>query len=264
MIKPSVLFVLILCIAGYQLLTKLHSHHYDLKRSNGYHTFLKSAAAGLILFFLVSVIYAIGGHFSNMYHIKINIGEWFLVKVFPATKFSSTDGTLLEIAVWMLSISYLVPKAIYKSESEKREMYIHKFSKDPESPEFTQLFFRSLEFGLPILFTLSDRKVYIGYVIEVHASDFNDIHIVPIFSGYRERDSLELVPITPYRDVILDIEDTTQETINLEMFAVTLPLREIVHAHLHDFSYYERFKEKEDLYSKELKEREESRNFEVW
>ncbi|EGQ9275679.1 hypothetical protein M5238_004664 [Vibrio vulnificus] len=253
MIKPSVLFVLVLCISGYQLLTKLHSYHYDLKRSSGYHTFLKSATAGLVLFVFFALLYAIACAFADHYGFSVSVGEWLLNKSFPSHEFSQTEGHLLEIAVWMLLLSYSLPKFVYRSDNERAEMFTNKFAKDPQSPEYTQLFFRSVEFGLPILFTMSDRKVYIGYVIEIYADDFNDINIVPIFSGYRDKDTLKLVPVTPYRDVIQDIEHTEEEQVNLEMFAVTLPIREINHAHLHDFSYYERFKERESHYEQVLR-----------
>lgn len=248
MIKPSVLFVLVLCISGYQLLSNLHSHHYDLKRSSGYHTFLKSATAGLVLFVFFGLLYAIGGELAASYSFSVPVGEWFLEKAFPSTEFSQTDGHLLEISTLMLLLSYSIPKIVYPSDDERRRMYRNKFVRDPLSPEYTQLFWRSMKYGLPILFTMSDRKVYIGYVIEIHADDFNDVNIVPIFSGYRNKDTLKLVPVTPYRDVIQDLEHIEKEEIDLETFAVTLPIREINHAHLHDFRYYERFKERESQY----------------
>ncbi|HBC3454430.1 TPA: hypothetical protein KDY47_003283 [Vibrio parahaemolyticus] len=248
MIKPSVLFVLVMCISGYQLLTRLHSHHYDLKRSNGYHTFLKSATAGLVLFVFFGVLYAIGGSLAERYSFSVPVGEWFLKKAFPSTNFDETEGHLLEIAALMILLSFSIPKFIYPSENDRRVMFTNKFARDPLSPEYTQLFWRSMQCGLPILFTMSDRKVYIGYVIEIHADDFNDVNIVPIFSGYRDKDTLKLVPVTPYRDVIQDIEHTEEEEVDLETFAVTLPIREINHAHLHDFGYYDRFKERESQY----------------
>lgn len=237
-----------MCISGYQLLTRLHSHHYDLKRSNGYHTFLKSATAGLVLFVFFGVLYAIGGSLADRYSFSVPIGEWFLKKAFPSTNFDETEGHLLEIAALMILLSFSIPKFIYPSENDRRVMFTNKFARDPLSPEYTQLFWRSMQCGLPILFTMSDRKVYIGYVIEIHADDFNDVNIVPIFSGYRDKDTLKLVPVTPYRDVIQDIEHTEEEEVDLETFAVTLPIREINHAHLHDFGYYERFKERENQY----------------
>ncbi|HHX8390724.1 MULTISPECIES: hypothetical protein [Vibrio harveyi group] len=248
MIKPSVLFVLVLCISGYQLLNNLHSHHYDLKRSSGYHTFLKSAAAGLVLFVFFGFLYAIAGEFADRFSFSVRVGEWFLSKIFPSNEFSPTEGNLLEIASWMLLLSYTIPKFIYRSDIERARLFRDYFASEPLSPEYTQLFFRSVEYGLPILFTMSDRKVYIGYVIEIHAEDFNDVNIVPIFSGYRDKDKLKLIPVTPYRDVIQDLEHIEKEEIDLETFAVTLPIREINHAHLHDFSYYERFKERESQY----------------
>jgi len=119
-------------------------------------------------------------------------------------------------------------------------------AEDSESPEYTSLFFRSYEYGLPILFTMSDRKVYIGYVPVIHAKPFNDIHVIPILSGFRDKDNLKLELVTPYKDIIHDVENDQEKELDFEAFTVALPLREIVYAHLHDFERYEDFKKAEE------------------
>ncbi|MGF1718393.1 hypothetical protein L4D08_26455, partial [Photobacterium chitinilyticum] len=93
----------------------------------------------------------------------------------------------------------------------------------------------------------------IGYLMEVHAEDFNDIHIIPIFSGYRDKDTLSLVPVTPYDDIINDLEDESEKTTDFKRFSVSLPIREINYAHLHDFQYYDKFKEQEKRYEESKK-----------
>lgn len=256
MIKPSVFFVLILCISGYQLLNSWHRYHYELRRSSGYHTFLKSATAGLVLFSAISLLYLLSGLLAEQYGLSVTIGEWALNKVFPSTDFDATEGTLFEVAIWMIIVSYFFQKLMYATDDDRNKLFMGKFANDPESPEYTRLFFRSLEFGLPILFTMSDRKVYIGYVVEVHAKEFNDIDILPIFSGYRDKDELTLKQVTPYKDVLDDLENEAEEQVDFERFTVTLPIREINYAHLHDFHYYEKFKEKEKQYKKSEDEKQ--------
>lgn len=53
------------------------------------------------------------------------------------------------------------------------------------------------------------------------------------------------MPVTPYQDIIHDVENDNEKELDFEAFTVTLPLREIVYAHLHDFEKYEDFKKAE-------------------
>ncbi|MCG6267994.1 hypothetical protein [Vibrio furnissii] len=154
-----------------------------------------------------------------------------------------SDLVLTDVALIALGLSLIIPVMLYKGNQE--EFYaslLDEYEVDPENSEFTELFFRSLSFGLPILFTMSDRKVFIGYITSVNYFDFNDIHISPILSGYRHKDNLKLELVTPYQDVL---ESLVDEEVDDEVFTVTLPLREIVHAHLYDFEYQDYFNLKE-------------------
>ncbi|MEZ9590965.1 hypothetical protein AB4302_08350 [Vibrio breoganii] len=139
----------------------------------------------------------------------------------------------------------LLPTIYYRGDEEAfLEALLQEYENDPESSEFTELFFRSLEFGLPILFTMSDRKVFIGYITQINYFDTNDIHIRPLLSGYRDKESLSLKLVTPYKDVFEDLEEK-DAGFDQDAFTVTLPLREIVHAHLYDFEYQGDFETKE-------------------
>ena len=248
MVKPSILFILVLCIAGYYFFNQNPKQKLRLKRSNGYHTFLLSASAGLMLYGISCLIYSLCFYVFNWINIFYpSIGDFLLLSIFMSEA-SKAEIALFDVSVIALILSWAIPRKYYGNKKEREARYLIAFSEDSETPEFTQLFFRSMRFGLPVLFTLSDRKVYIGYIFEVNANNFNDISILPIFSGYRDKDDLGLVPVTPYGDILDEIEcGEGCENIDYERFMVSLPIREIVHAHLHDFQYYEKFKEKEGL-----------------
>ncbi|MDG2881785.1 hypothetical protein P7M59_28240, partial [Vibrio parahaemolyticus] len=161
------------------------------------------------------------------------------------TKASATDVALLDISMVMGCLSLLLPVLRYRGSVDNYySELLSSYENDPESSEFTELFFRSLEFGLPILFTMSDRKVFIGYITSMNIFDFNDIHIRPILSGYRHKDSLKLILVTPYKDVF-DTLKKNNDGFDEDAFTVTLPLREILHAHLYDFEYQKDFELKE-------------------
>ncbi|MGR5311974.1 hypothetical protein C5F64_15625 [Photobacterium damselae subsp. damselae] len=246
MIKPSVLIVFVLCLSGYLYLKTNPKTSVTLSRTSGYHTFFWSASWGVGMGVRAVVIYYIGILLHDCFGWSFSLGNLFLNTILKCD-LSYTGIAIFDLSVVTIILGYLLPASSFKfNKKTQKERQIGWLREDTESPEFTKLFFKSFEYGLPILFTMSDRKVYIGYVLEIHATNFNDVNIIPIFSGYRDKDTLSLVPVTPYKDVIGEVEDETQEKIDIEVFSVTLPLREINHAHLHDFRYYSKFKSLEE------------------
>ena len=59
---------------------------------------------------------------------------------------------------------------------------------------------------------------------------------MPTLSGYRKDDTLELELTTNYDKVLNSDDDVVTES-----FLVTVPVREIVHAHLFDLERYEKY-----------------------
>ncbi|HHY0612745.1 hypothetical protein JL830_25245 [Vibrio parahaemolyticus] len=89
-------------------------------------------------------------------------------------------------------------------ENELRD----EFLSDVESPEFSRLIKKASELSLPILFTMSDRKVYVGYPYEITGGALiNDLLVVPLVSGYRCKDTNRLHIITRYIDVVQKIKE---------------------------------------------------------
>jgi len=247
MVKPtSAWLILILCVAGYVLFNALPHTKYKLKRTNGYHTFLYSAGGGLLLLIVSGVLFSIGVLLSNWVPYQISLGNLFLNGVLKCDASYSTTA-LFDMATTSLVLARLIPVFIIGVRTESQfKTYTEYWYSDPESPEFTKLFFKSLEFGRPILFTMSDSKVYIGYVYEIYAGDFNDILVLPYYSGYRDKDTRELVLVTPYKKIITDVMDRNKNELDFETFLISLPIRDIRHAHLHDFEYQKAFNIEEE------------------
>ena len=244
--KPtSLLFILVLCISGYYLLSRYHRTTYNLKRSSGYHTFLSSAAAGLAVCGVSVCVYAASDWLLTKLGWYFSLGQIVLNNILMCNATPSTVA-LFDISAITVLLCVITPVVLYRfSLDYQYYCFLEEFAQDGESPEYTQLFFRSYEYGLPILFTMSDRKVYIGYVTEIHARPFNDVYIIPIVSGYRDTTSQKLELVTPYKEIIEDVENDETNDLDFEAFTVALPLREISHAHLHDFEKYEAFKNAE-------------------
>ena len=56
MVKPTIVFILLVSIAGYIYQKRCHFTYIRFNKSNGYHTFLTSAATGGGLFLLSAII----------------------------------------------------------------------------------------------------------------------------------------------------------------------------------------------------------------
>ncbi|MBZ2192013.1 hypothetical protein JFJ09_07260 [Pseudoalteromonas arctica] len=271
MIKPTVLLLFVLGISGYSILANWHKTHFSLHRSNGYHTFFKSTSVGLIIFVTSSCLYYFSVVLGKYFEINYDFGHWILINVFQLKELDKSTVALFNISLTTLCLGVVTP-FIYYLFNDKESLYAEEFLTDADSPDFSRLFGYSITEGFPILFTMSDRKVYIGYIYEVQSKILtSDVHILPVISGYRDEKTLALKKVTPYKELIDRINkkeksEITERLINLGMsdreafetleanpglydqwdkFLIALPLREITYAHLHDFTHEHEFKYEE-------------------
>tara|TARA_R100000365_G_C2745568_1_gene74460 strand:- start:1679 stop:2416 length:738 start_codon:yes stop_codon:yes gene_type:complete len=242
LLKTNLFVGLVVLIAGYLICSRLHLKRYQLKHSSGYHTFLLSAGAGLLVFFITYLLrlpLVIWGPDFSLVGKLIEIG-------LPAVDVDVGVVFLIEISLAMLIFSAFGPPFLYLltdslTQYNKDELFMGAFLEQGDNPEFTALLISSHQYGLPIIFTLSDRKVYIGYPVNIKAEKFNDLGVLPVVSGYRDKDNLKFFPVTPYQSVI----DDKLEGEDYEKFLITLPIREIVHAHLIDLTLLDVFLQNE-------------------
>lgn len=287
LIKPTFLLVFFIGMAGYHYLENLHTKHYQLKRSSGNHTFFLISAYGLVFFGVAVLLYGLFLLAGKALGIESSFGHLILCWVFSLEEDNSNAAAIdVALIAVCLSIStkyyHYGPNikeffsgngysfksvCLYRQETFKKQAseFKNAFLNDPESPEFTRTIRDSLQTRLPILFTMSDNKVYVGYIYEVTPRPrVSDILLLPILSGYRNDKTQKFLPTTPYEKVLSMVKDkrkqafvdslekdgvkVSEESMNsfLEQhdelfkkeswaqFVVTLPIREIVHAHLYD------------------------------
>lgn len=162
---------------------------------------------------------------------------------------------VLTLLVYGLIIALLLPAAIHYlycgvTGIDSDTLKLHAMYTAEPSPMMAFLLFRSLEYGHPIAITLSDRKVYIGYPAFISSSLFSphgsDIHITPLISGYRDEKQLSLELTTPYTEVLEELASAKGEHRDSEEFLITIPVCEIVHAHLYDPTLQEAFHRHEE------------------
>ncbi|MEJ6476787.1 hypothetical protein [Pseudoalteromonas piscicida] len=280
MIKPTVLLVLLVTIVGYVFCIRCHLTNPKFSKSNGYHTFLNSAVWGAILMIVATVILYYFNCFDNQTGFFTNGIMTILRTVFPQVYFPQYGINLTQIALSALALSFLIPfllMSIAMRIARGPRQYVQalafkKIAHTDDSPEFTNILYQCWDIGLPIAFTLSNGKVYIGYPF-TGGTHLNDIMVLPLRSGYRSKEENRLEIVTNYEPVWDELEDEMLEAlegeledkaidelvdeaeVNLHKFLISIPIREIVHANLHDFEYKDKFSKYEVSQKGELNEK---------
>lgn len=282
MIKPTILLILLMSVTGYIFCKTFHVTTLKFSKSSGYHTFLNSASFGGGLFIFSFIIFWLLTLWSNagLWHLSItSILIHAVNDVLPNMYVPLFYIHIIQISIIALLFALLLPKFLIwyaawlsgKSESLIRRYTYKKIANTDDSPEFTSITFKSWETGLPVAFTMSNRKVYIGVIIE-GANHINDIIVLPLKSGYRCKDEQRLELVTHYQPVFTELKEArvkleskqkaeneaypkpksgpkkeSKNTPNkdLEKFYITLPIREIIHANLHDFKRRDLFQKHE-------------------
>ncbi|MBD1583484.1 hypothetical protein [Pseudoalteromonas sp. S16_S37] len=253
MIKPTVLLILLFTASGSLFLSRFPPTIVEYKNSSGYHTFIMAAFAGMILFGLTygAVTLLVYAEFA------ISIGSWFakfMGKLLPTVSSSHETLNLISVSLLTLILAAILP-SIYKFAffivTRGNDPYLYQWRKDADrgdTHECLSLIFNSLDLELPIAFTLSNRKVYIGYVIKFGVFS-NEIYVLPLISGYRGKSDLDVVKVINYKNVIhnlvqdelKEVDKKTRAELIAKKFSIAIPVRELVHANIHDVKHYSDF-----------------------
>jgi hypothetical protein len=100
----------------------------------------------------------------------------------------------------------------------------------------TRLLYSACDQGRLISVSLSNRKWYVGYVAESVNLEPRELHfrLLPVLSGYRDKDTLKARQVVDYREVYAKLIDD----VNLTDFVVTLALADVQDARLFDERVY--------------------------
>ncbi|EOD5342655.1 hypothetical protein ACJXWG_003187 [Vibrio parahaemolyticus] len=101
----------------------------------------------------------------------------------------------------------------------------------------------------PIALTLKSRKTYIGICLgdELINSKIEHIAIIPLLSGYRDKDDLSIDITNNYQSHYIEegIEEGKHEALTKEHFRIIVPTDEVETFSFFDLSTYIAFKKKE-------------------
>lgn len=104
----------------------------------------------------------------------------------------------------------------------------------------------SLVQDMPVRITLVDRKVYVGFVLSAPDPTMPRrwLRLLPLVSGYRDRDTLRYAFTTFYEPVYEEFVGDTVDTEAIDpRFQIALPADRIASIGLFDFETYESFQQ---------------------
>lgn len=221
--------LLVPILGGYWFLTHLYVTRYRAIRESGYHLFFRSAFTSLALAIVAYLIILILDHYSPSFDE--------LWKSHIPSRYHST-------AILSAALGFLLPLALNPfCDREKAARRVARNSGDL----IELMIAESLERKKLVELSLKSGKSYIGFALKSEMTNRNesDVALIPIASGYRDKDTQELEITTNYAPVIqacLEDESDASDLIN-EDFRVVIPRSEIVSARLFLPEAYHRFQD---------------------
>ena len=249
----ALLLVLFILVLGYQYAAHIPAEQIKLRRSTGWETYVYLGFHGLRLTIIGLFIFCILTFplYASAWFLD-TILNWFSVswklheKIFAIAEYELFDGLqIYHIAI--VSLAYGIGQNEVKKRQEEnwRQQILH-------YDGMLRLLMQSMYISVPVRISLKSRKVYVGIVSQEQFSnaEFDYIFIIPLLSGYRDKDILDVFYDCNYYTVynkhhLFDDDHLNDEEIlQLEDFRLAIRGSEIESVALFklevssDFEYY--------------------------
>lgn len=256
-------FLILPIISGYVFALTWQGSRYHVARMQGYALYFKSAYYGLILSVISALCLMI--LVSNEAVILAETSETvcFLYPFLCNVDFQSVSfliivclvgilgGYLLNALGYLLGwlISVLVNACCDVETFNLNAWFL--YQRTIKDNDFERLIFRAIKRVMPLYLTLRNNKVYVGYVIRTidPANERKEIRILPLLSGYRDKDNCRVYFTTKYDKIYRSIKEQQEGNLPEDDvshlaygdFEIVIPVSEIITSSLFDLSAYNRF-----------------------
>ena len=219
----GILLLIPTIIIGY-FFKKNHFYlNYKFSKLSGHHLYFSSAAFGflfvlistIIYFILVNIYISVYCIFSDEYILKIDFFKS-IRNIFSEKNFAINTFFIYILAICISWLVYLYEKNNFKGIDDLHNpLFFNIISDDPTDnllnlSASSEAIDNSIDYeDRIIMLTMKDRKVYIGVVSESRKKMFSrfsqgsdDFEFMPLISGYRDKDTLDLIRTTIYSEAI--------------------------------------------------------------
>lgn len=165
----------------------------------------------------------------------------------PLWAFLGQASLLSFVLAWLCPRLYVRMISLrHNLTAEQAKAFIHHFEV-PNRPIIKQLLASMRDAKSQYMFSMDDRKVYVGRVAHVGephetAGLDEDFELVPTMSGYRDKDTLRVTYTTDYSAVVEEMEKNGSEI----GFTILLSQKNIVSMSRFEFTVWEHFKSKQE------------------
>jgi len=248
----ATLLLAVILVSGFLYVNLSLSTRYRYKRSNGWDAYFFVAAWGIV-FFLAGGFFTfalnISGGFRWLSNALNLTPDSFNGMLSTTTDKSQRINEIKQIAWVVISI---VLAALFgwlnKRRTSKGDRRWDALAKAVGNNAFESLLMEASARQFPIIATLSSRKIYVGLVtcpaLENGLSEH--LEILPMLSGYRDKDDLTISITTNYHQHYLESGVIGgMSRLNIQDFRVLIPKDEVETISFFDTETYNKFKEDE-------------------
>ncbi|MBK4725042.1 hypothetical protein [Pantoea agglomerans] len=253
----NTLLLVVILISGYVYVNRSLSDRYQFKRSTGWDAYFFVAAWGALF---VTVSWAICSVLSITGFLRwsvngltdiLSLDTEAINRIFPLSSEDSSRFRDLKFALCgllALSMAYLfgsLKKLWLKNENRRIDALV----KAVGDNALENLLMEASATQIPIITTLKSRKFYAGFVYcpAFEHGTFDYLEMLPLLSGYRDKDDLTINITTNYHE---HYEKTGiskgRSELSLSDFRVVVPKAEIEGISFFDLDTYSAFKTVED------------------
>ncbi|EGQ7787110.1 MULTISPECIES: hypothetical protein [Vibrio] len=244
----SAVLILLILVSGF-VFTSLHiPARFKQKRTTGWDSYFYVVAWGTLWGFIAAIICVLIDFFNcvalTIEHLGYNLKD--------VSKLSIKFDDIRTIAFAFVSVSIalicgLLSRLYFTIFPDKKLKHIAKIAKNDHLDTFI---LEASATQIPILVTLGSRKCYVGICFgEAGFDDGGSEHIslLPLLSGYRDKDKLSLNILTNYHIHYEDndLYDGTHDNLTLDQFRVIIPKSEVEIYSFFDIATFKQFKEVE-------------------
>ncbi|MBN3043261.1 MULTISPECIES: hypothetical protein [Pectobacterium] len=268
----NTIMLVVILISGYVYVNRSLSTRYQFKRSTGWDAYFLVAAWGtvfVVISWFICWLLGVSGILRFSANWLTNTLEMDSILFKKAFSFANSEGASgfgdLKLALWglmSLGLAYCwgtIKKLWLKNENRRIDALV----KAVGNNALEGLLIEASATQFPIIVTLKSRKFYVGFVHcpAFEHGTFDYLEILPLLSGYRDKDNLTVNVTTNYKEHY-EKSGILKGRANLDLvdFRTLIPKPEIEGISFFDLDTYNSFKAVEDEQSKPKGLRERFKN----
>lgn len=253
----GLLLIMFVLVLGYRYATSVPYQKNILKRSVGWESYVYLAQHGIIsillgmltflsLFLIILlIILALEVIILPYFDITINLTDKLRAKIILLVTGEKDIFSYLALTVVIAYISWIVCEVRIQNDFSKDKYDLLK-----GSDGILNVVIQALQSNSSVKVSMKSRKVYVGMVLgeQFENTDLGNILIIPFFSGYRDKDTLDLKLNCEYMPVyeknkFIDWDDSEVEIDweKMQDFKLVIRIDEVETISLFDAEYSEDF-----------------------